>query len=80
MLLYHAEQDEVPGTGKTLSAQVAAPPVIELTPWHQVGLKDLTIFFLKCAIGSTPAVMLAVIMYVGFIIFNSVIAQVLGGF
>ncbi len=48
-------------------------------PWYKVGLKDLTVFFLKCVVAGAPAAMLCLVMYIGFIIFNSVAAQVLGG-
>jgi hypothetical protein len=51
----------------------------EESRWYEVGLKDLTVFFLKCVVGVAPAVMLATILYVGFIIFTSVSSQLLGG-
>ncbi len=52
---------------------------VVLRRWYDVKLRDLTVFFLKCVVAVTPAALLGMIMYVAFIVFNSIAAQVLGG-
>jgi len=48
--------------------------------WYDVDLKDLTVFCLKAVVAAIPAVMLALLVYIGFFLFNTVAGQLLGGF
>jgi phage gp36-like protein len=48
--------------------------------WYKIPLTDLSWFLLKVAVASLPSVGLLFILYVFFLLFNQITAQVLGGF
>lgn len=53
-------------------------PPVSVSLWHQTSLRDLTLFFLKCALAVAPAAFVLMFMYIFVAIFTQVAPHLLG--
>lgn len=69
-------------TAAALLAQMADEESLAISAeairWYNVSLRELTIFFLKCAVAATPAMLLLIILYVQAAILTQVLPSLIG--